>query len=109
VLGEAGHYFVFVQSDKEELTYLRRNVVIGSKDDQFVEIIEGVFPGDKVVTEGNYQLQYVQARRPVTEEAEHAKPGGAVLTGIPIVPWVGGALIGLAVSFGVQLLFRRRL
>lgn len=63
VLGEAGHFFVFVQSDLDELAYERKAVVLGMKDDRFYEVIEGVFPSDKVVTDGNYQLQYVTTRK----------------------------------------------
>jgi membrane fusion protein, heavy metal efflux system len=70
VLGEAGHWFVFVQSDTDELVYEKKPVVLGMKDDRYYEVIEGVFPGDKVVTLGNYQLQYVTTRKAV------AKPGG---------------------------------
>ena len=62
VLGEAGHLFVFVQSDTDELVFERKPVVLGLKDDRYYEVIEGVFPGDKVVTLGNYQLQYVTTR-----------------------------------------------
>jgi len=35
VLGEAGHYFVFVQSDTDELVYERKPVVVGMKDDRY--------------------------------------------------------------------------
>lgn len=69
VLGEAGHYFVFVQSDTDELVYERKPVVLGLKDDRYYEVIEGVFPSDKVVTLGNYQLQYVTTRKPVAKPA----------------------------------------
>ena len=59
VLGEAGNYFVFVQDDKNPQTFLRTPVVVGQRDDRYVEIVEGVLPGANVVTVGNYQLQYV--------------------------------------------------
>ena len=76
VLGEAGHYFVFVQSDTDELAFERKPVVLGMKDDRYYEVIEGVFPSDKVVTLGNYQLQYVTAK-------PAAKPGEAGGTNAP--------------------------
>jgi multidrug efflux pump subunit AcrA (membrane-fusion protein) len=75
VLGEAGNLFAFVQTDEQGLIYERRPVVTGIKDDQYVEIIEGVLPGDKVVTLGNYQLQYVTTR--VKPAGEHADEPGA--------------------------------
>ena len=59
ILGDAGEKFLFVESDSDPLTFERRRVVIGTRDDRFTEVIEGVFPGDKVVTQGAYQLQYV--------------------------------------------------
>lgn len=72
VLGEAGHFFVFVQSDTDELVYERKAVVLGMKDDRYFEVIEGVFPSDKVVTLGNYQLQYVTTRKPAAKPAAGA-------------------------------------
>ncbi|HVF71610.1 MAG TPA: efflux RND transporter periplasmic adaptor subunit [Chthoniobacterales bacterium] len=71
VLGDLGNLFVFVQTD-EPNTFERRNVVIGMKAGDLVEIVEGVLPGEKVVIQGNYQLQFaVTAKK--TEEAA-AKP-----------------------------------
>jgi len=67
VLGDTGNLFVFVQTDASGLEYERRPVVTGLSDDRYVEIVEGVLPGDEVVTEGNYQLQYVTSRKPVKE------------------------------------------
>lgn len=76
VLGESGNLFVFVERPSEHVeagkespatamsTYERRAVVTGVEDDRFIEIIEGVLPGDKVVTVGGYQLQYVAAPKP---------------------------------------------
>ncbi len=66
ILGDTGEKFVFVQSDSDQLTFERRRVVVGLHDDRLTEIIEGIFPGDLVVTEGGYQLQYVTPT--------HAKP-----------------------------------
>lgn len=79
VLGEAGNYFVFVQDDKDPLTFVRTPVVVGQRDDRFVEMIEGVLPSASVVTVGNYQLQYVPpaAKTPSTDahdKADAAKP-----------------------------------
>ena len=64
VLGEGGNLFVFVQDDKDPHTYLRTPVVVGQRDDRYVEIVEGVLPGANVVTVGNYQLQYVPPAPP---------------------------------------------
>lgn len=59
ILGDSGEKFLFVESETDPLTFERRRVVLGTRDDRFTEVIEGVFPGDKVVTQGAYQLQYV--------------------------------------------------
>lgn len=77
VLGEAGNLFAFVQTDDAGLIYERRPVVTGIKDDEYIEIVEGVLPGDKVVTLGNYQLQYVTTRVKPAGEEHHDEPGAA--------------------------------
>ena len=73
VLGEAGNLFVFVQDDKDSHTYLRTPVVVGQRDDRYVEIIEGVLPGANVVTVGNYQLQYVPPAPKKPTDDKHGK------------------------------------
>lgn len=102
VLGDSGHYVVFVQSDTDELTFARRSVVLGTRDDRFVEIIEGVLPGDKVVTVGAYQLQYVPPKKEDAEQSEEGEPQ-AKEGFTSIVPWIGGAVLGfvLATLLGV--------
>lgn len=121
VLGDAGNLFVFVQSDTDELIFERRPVVVGMKDDRYVEVIEGVLPSDKVVTLGNYQLQYVTTRKPV------AKAPGEFGTNAPAAPhneeaasshehagtatsplfWMGIALGVLLLANAIILLFKR--
>jgi len=73
VRGEAGDFFVFRElpsaggdadlSASHERHYERTRVVVGLRDDRFVEIIDGVLPGDRIVTRGNYQLEYLEAAR----------------------------------------------
>jgi len=55
VRGEAGEFFVYRElpsSTAHERYYQRTSVVLGLRDDRFVEIIDGVLPGDRVVTQG---------------------------------------------------------
>lgn len=59
VLGEYGDFFVFRQIMTAPFAYERTPVLLGLRDDRFIEIVDGVLPGDRVVTRGNYQLQYV--------------------------------------------------
>lgn len=114
VLGEAGNLFAFVQADEEGLVYERRAIVTGIKDDQYVEMIEGIFPGDKVVTLGNYQLQYVTTK-PKSKTAtpheevvgEPAHTHGIVGLQQPLL-WMGGTIIALLVVNFFALIFRRR-
>ncbi len=64
VLGEFGNPFVFVQHEDEPHLFERRAVVTGISDDRYIEILDGVLPGERVVTAGNYSLQYLP---PVSE------------------------------------------
>jgi multidrug efflux pump subunit AcrA (membrane-fusion protein) len=73
ILGDAGDFFVFVQSDSNPLEFKKQRVVLGERDERFTEIVDGVLPGDKVVTVGNYQLQYVKAQPKGESEQEDKK------------------------------------
>jgi len=112
VLGEAGNLFAFVQTDKDGLIYERRAVVTGIKDDQYVEIVEGIFPSDKVVTLGNYQLQYVTSKPKAdasaadadhaSADAAHHQPAWAILK------WLGVAFALMIVTAVIVAIVRRR-
>ncbi len=87
VLGESGNLFVFVQDDKDPHLFLRTAVVVGQRDDRYIEIVEGVLPSAHVVIAGNYQLQYVVPTAKPTAEpaakvnAEKAAPAKAAESG----------------------------
>ena len=70
VLGRLGKKFVFVQT--EPLHFERREVVAGLVSGDRVEIVEGVLPGDVVVTNGHYQLQYTGGGESTTDAHDHA-------------------------------------
>lgn len=53
LLRSGGETFVFVELDGG---YIRQNVVVGMQDDRDAEIVRGLHPGDRVVTQGNYEL-----------------------------------------------------
>lgn len=59
VLGTGGDRFVFVEDGNK---YTRTAVVTGIENDKWIEIVEGVAPGDVVVTQGNYQLQFAKSK-----------------------------------------------
>lgn len=56
VLGSLGDRFVFVRLGNE---FERRAVIEGLFAGTDVEILDGVFPGEEVVVQGHYQLQYL--------------------------------------------------
>ena len=97
VLGDLGNLFVFVRDGN---TFERRNVVLGMKAGDQVEIVEGVLPGDNVVTEGHYQLQFATSAAKPTAADEHGhshdEPKGA-MAGKHLPGWawaIGGAVLG---------------
>ena len=113
VLGDAGNLFAFVQTDKDGLIYERRSVVTGIKDDRYVEIVEGIFPSDKVVTLGNYQLQYVTTHpKPAGTAAAAGNKGeaaapehkGRVLS----FKWIGLLILAVIALCVTPLLIRRK-
>jgi Membrane-fusion protein len=69
VLGLLGAKFVFVQT--EPLHFERREVVTGLTAGDRVEMVEGVLPGDSVVTNGHYQLQYAATGGATEADAGH--------------------------------------
>ena len=117
ILGEAGNFFAYVQSDTDELVFERRALVLGMKDDRYVEISEGIFPSDKVVTRGNYQLQYVTTRKAAAKPAADAKPAAeephehpATSTNAMATPLMamGITLSALLALNAVLLIFKKR-
>ena len=67
ILGEVGEYFAFVKNGKE---FERRDIAIGEKFGDFTEVLEGIFPDEEVVIQGNYQLQFA---KPDPEEKKKSK------------------------------------
>ncbi len=59
VLGSGGERFVFVEDGNN---YTRTSIVTGIENDKWIEAVEGLSPGDIVVTQGNYQLQFAKAK-----------------------------------------------
>ena len=53
VLEEGVGRFVFVEEGEE---YHKHEIMVGAKDDQYIEVRDGVLRGDVVVVQGNYQL-----------------------------------------------------
>ena len=53
VLEDGGSLFVFVEFGE---TYTKQEVVVGVRDDRYIEIREGLFPEEYVVVQGQHQL-----------------------------------------------------
>lgn len=58
VLEDGATKFVFVESGN---TYVKHEVEVGAKDDQYIEIKDGLFAGERVVVQGTHQLKRASA------------------------------------------------
>lgn len=113
LLGDFGSEFVFVERDPAPGIFARVPVVRGLADDRFVEIVEGVLPGDHVVTVGNYSLQFLP---PYEDSGQHVEGAAAHGKSLPVSspddnrvrfwPFAAGALV-IAIAAAVALLRRR--
>ena len=56
--------------------YEKIDVVTGLSDDQYVEILDGLYPGDIVVTQGNHQLLTVTTQPQAAGVQDESKPHG---------------------------------
>lgn len=61
LLGESGNFFVFLDRG---LDYAGQPIGLGRRDNRYVEVTQGLFPGDRVVTQGGYQIQFAAAASP---------------------------------------------
>lgn len=77
ILGDLGNLFAFV---REGNTFEKRAVRLGIKSGGQVEILEGVFPGEQIVTRGNYQLQYASG---AAKKEDNAATQAAASTSSP--------------------------
>lgn len=68
LLESGGASFIFVREGNK---FERRNIVPGESSGSEIEIISGVFPDEDVVTQGQYQLQYVPPQTPDKPAADH--------------------------------------
>ncbi|MEC5129459.1 efflux RND transporter periplasmic adaptor subunit [Verrucomicrobiales bacterium BCK34] len=58
VQGDPTKRVVFVEDFDLPNAYVKVPVVLGEKNDRYFEVLEGVFPGDEVVTKGSYSLSF---------------------------------------------------
>lgn len=69
VVTDGAERYCFVE--QEEGVYTMQNLVLGLKEGNLIEVLEGVYPGDRVITSGNYELAalFVQGVLRVSEES----------------------------------------
>jgi membrane fusion protein, heavy metal efflux system len=56
--GDPASRIVFVKDFDLPNAFVRAPVVVGQRNDRYVEVISGLFPGDEVVTQGSYSLGF---------------------------------------------------
>ncbi|MDR2765230.1 MAG: efflux RND transporter periplasmic adaptor subunit [Tannerella sp.] len=70
VTEEQGLYFVFLQLGEEE--YRKQEVALGQDNGERVHVVSGLQSGDRVVTEGTYQLKQAASAGVVPEGHSHS-------------------------------------
>ncbi len=68
VIEDGGSRFVFVAYGA---TYTRHEIVVGAKDDRYIEVKDGVLPGERVVVQGTHQLMRAMAAPTQVVDANH--------------------------------------
>ena len=68
VLEEGGSRFVFVE---DGAVYTKHEIVVGVNDDQYIEIRDGLFSGERVVVQGTHQLMSALAAPSEVADAHH--------------------------------------
>ncbi len=75
VQGDAAERFVYVKDYDLENAFVKTRIVLGTQNDQFVEVVKGLFPGDEVVTRGAYALAFAGKGSVSLKEAMDAAHG----------------------------------
>lgn len=82
VQGDPARRVVYVKDFDLENAFVRAPVVLGEQNDEYVEVVNGLFPGDEVVTQGSYSLGFAGGGSISLKEAldaahghEHAEDG----------------------------------
>lgn len=73
--GDQTSRFVYVADYELPNAFVKTPVVVGAINDRFAEIIEGLFPGDQVVTQGAYSLAFAGKGSVSLKEALDAAHG----------------------------------
>ena len=73
--GDSAQRFLFVADESVPHAFVKVPVQVGAINDQFAEIILGLFPGDRVVTQGAYSLAFAGKGTVSLKEALDAAHG----------------------------------
>lgn len=58
IFAESGQYFVLAKGAESDIDFQQREVKLGKTNGAVVEITEGLFPGDEVITVATNQLKF---------------------------------------------------
>jgi cobalt-zinc-cadmium efflux system membrane fusion protein len=108
LLGDLGNLFMFVRDGN---VFEKRFVHTGIRSGGRVEIIEGVFPGEQVVTRGNYQIQFAPSKptkKSADAEMDAAPAEKSAAPGFLNSRLYIGAGIGAALALVLALFIPRR-
>jgi hypothetical protein len=75
VQGDPANRFVFIKDYELPNAFVKTPVVLGARNDQRVEIVEGLLPGDEVVVRGAYSLAFAGKGNASLKEALDAAHG----------------------------------
>ena len=77
VQGDAAERFVYIKDYDLKNAFVKTSIVLGAQNDQYVEVVKGLFPGDEVVTRGAYALAFAGKGSVSLKEALDAAHGHA--------------------------------
>lgn len=75
VQGDAAERFVYIKDYELKHAFVKVPVVLGTQNDRFVEVKQGLLPGDEVVTRGAYALAFAGKGSVSLREAMDAAHG----------------------------------
>lgn len=75
VQGDVAERFVYIKDYELKNAFVKCAVVLGAQNDQFVEVKEGILPGDEVVVKGAYALGFAGKGSVSLKEALDAAHG----------------------------------
>jgi RND family efflux transporter MFP subunit len=64
-------HFVFIKNGGQ---YVKQDIVPGVTNDLYVEVREGLVPGDEIVVQGAYSLTHLKPKAPAASAPEKAEP-----------------------------------